>query len=90
VWSLVLGPMGAVLAVPLTLFFKCILFDTELRTRWMSVFLGGDLDDVVPTDPAPPSDTEPPGPAPTVPDEPDPEPRTDNGTDPAEVPAPAN
>jgi len=89
VWSLVLGPMGAVLAVPLTLFFKCILFDTELRTRWMSVFLGGDLDDVVPTDPVPPSDTEPPGPEPTVPDAPDPEPRNGNGTDPEEVPAPA-
>ncbi len=28
-WTLLLGPMGAVLAVPLTLFFKCILFDTE-------------------------------------------------------------
>jgi len=44
-WSIIIGPMGAILAVPLTLFFKCILFDSEGRTRWMSVFLGGSLDD---------------------------------------------
>ena len=57
-WSLLLGGMGAVLAVPLTLFFKCILFDLEPRTRWLSVFLGGTLDDAPPDD-APPDDSPP-------------------------------
>lgn len=52
-WSLLLGPMGAILAVPLTLFFKCILLDAESRTRWMSIFLGGDLDGLTPGSAAP-------------------------------------
>ncbi len=58
-WSLLLGPMGAILAVPLTLFFKCILLDTESRTRWMSIFLGGDLDGLAPGPAAPPDDASP-------------------------------
>ena len=60
-WTLLLGPMGAVLAVPLTLFFKCILLDTQARTNWMSVFLGGELDEgVTPSDGEPPTPSRPP------------------------------
>ena len=64
-WAIILGPMGPILAVPLTLFFKGILFDSEVRTRWLSVFLGGDLDDVTPGESAPPLQ------APPVVDDPD-------------------
>ncbi len=63
-WSLLLGPMGAILAVPLTLFLKCILLDPESRTRWMSIFLGGDLDGIAPGE-APPLEPEAPDPKPT-------------------------
>lgn len=59
-WSLLLGGMGAVLAVPLTLFFKCILFDVQRETRWLSVFLGGDLADLQPGEPEPPPMESPP------------------------------
>lgn len=54
-WSIIIGPLGAILAVPLTLFCKGIFFDSDPNSRWLSVFLGGNLDAVVPstTDPAP-------------------------------------
>ena len=45
-WSIIIGPMGAILAVPLTLFCKSILFDSDPQTRWLSIFLGGNLDDI--------------------------------------------
>ncbi|MFT4295859.1 MAG: AI-2E family transporter [Micropruina sp.] len=51
-WALIIGPLGAILAVPLTLFFKAVLFDADPRTRWVSVFLGGNLDDVATGEPA--------------------------------------
>lgn len=50
-WTLLLGPMGAVLAVPLTLFFKCTLLDPYPGTQWMSAFLGGLEDDPPPAEP---------------------------------------
>ena len=64
-WSLIIGPLGAILAVPLTLFCKGILFDADPRTRWLPVFLGGHLDDV------PPPETVPPLQAPPVVDDPE-------------------
>lgn len=42
-WSIIIGPMGAILAVPLTIFFKAVFFDAYPKTRWVSIFLGGDL-----------------------------------------------
>lgn len=39
VWAWVLGPVGALLAVPLTLLVKALLVDMDPRTRWMSSFL---------------------------------------------------
>ncbi|MFT3971294.1 MAG: AI-2E family transporter [Micropruina sp.] len=53
-WSIIIGPMGAILAVPLTLFCKSILFDADPRTRWLSVFLGGNLDKLPDPDEVPP------------------------------------
>ena len=38
-WTLVLGPLGAILAVPLTLFVKALLIDSSPQTRWMESFL---------------------------------------------------
>lgn len=38
-WVAVLGGMGAILAVPLTLFFKAIFIDSSRRTEWLGVFL---------------------------------------------------
>jgi AI-2 transport protein TqsA len=41
-WALVVGPLGAILAVPLTLFFQSLLITTEPRASWFNVFLQSD------------------------------------------------
>ena len=38
-WSQVIGALGTILAVPLTLFVKCVLIDSDRRSRWVGVFL---------------------------------------------------
>ena len=38
-WAWVLGPIGAVLAVPLTLLVKALLVDADPDTRWIAVLL---------------------------------------------------
>ncbi|MBP3222721.1 MAG: AI-2E family transporter [Actinomycetaceae bacterium] len=38
-WAIVIGPMGTILAVPLTLFAKAILVDSSPQTRWIEAFL---------------------------------------------------
>ncbi|MBR5949981.1 MAG: AI-2E family transporter [Actinomycetaceae bacterium] len=38
-WAIVLGPLGTILAVPLTLFAKAILVDASPQTRWLDAFL---------------------------------------------------
>ena len=40
VWTWVLGPLGAVLAVPLTAFARALLLDADHSTRWASDLLG--------------------------------------------------
>jgi AI-2 transport protein TqsA len=35
-WSFVIGPLGAVLAIPLTLLAKALLLDVDPATRWIS------------------------------------------------------
>jgi AI-2 transport protein TqsA len=40
-WSFVIGPLGTVLAVPLTLLTKALLLDVDPQTRWMSALLSG-------------------------------------------------
>jgi predicted PurR-regulated permease PerM len=47
-WSFVIGPIGAILAIPLTLLTKALLLDVDPTTRWMSSLLEGG--------PAPPED----------------------------------
>jgi AI-2 transport protein TqsA len=50
-WTFVIGPIGAILAVPLTLLVKSLLLDVDPDTRWMSSLLQGG--------PAPPEDVNP-------------------------------
>ena len=40
-WTFVIGPVGAILAVPLTLLSKALLFEVDPSTRWMSSLLAG-------------------------------------------------
>jgi predicted PurR-regulated permease PerM len=40
-WSFVIGPIGAVLAIPLTLLTKALLLDVDPNTRWISSLLEG-------------------------------------------------
>jgi AI-2 transport protein TqsA len=49
-WSFVIGPLGAVLAIPLTLLTKALLLDVDPNTRWMSSLITGG--------PAPPDDND--------------------------------
>jgi len=41
-WSWIFGPIGAVLAVPLSLMAKAILVDSDPTARWLSGFLNSD------------------------------------------------
>lgn len=43
-WTIVIGPLGAILAVPLTLFFKALLVDSDPRTRWLDAFFISDTE----------------------------------------------
>lgn len=38
-WSQVVGGLGTILAVPLTLFVKALLIDADPRSRWVAIFL---------------------------------------------------
>ena len=40
-WAFVVGPLGAVLAIPLTLLAKALLLDVDPNTRWISGLLVG-------------------------------------------------
>ena len=40
-WAFVIGPIGALLAVPLTLLAKALLLDADPNTRWISGLLEG-------------------------------------------------
>ncbi|MGN6125684.1 MAG: AI-2E family transporter [Humibacter sp.] len=43
-WAVILGPLGAILAIPLTLLVRLILVDTNPATSWIRPLLG-DLDE---------------------------------------------
>jgi AI-2 transport protein TqsA len=65
-WSFVIGPLGAILAIPLTLLAKALLVDVDPSTRWISaLFAGGS------------AGVPPPGPEPSPEPEPEPEPADD-------------
>ncbi|GAA1881417.1 AI-2E family transporter [Pseudonocardia ailaonensis] len=56
-WAWLLGPLGAVLAVPLTLLAKVLLVDADPRAHWLDALLGsrapGPVTDAVPDDAVP-------------------------------------
>jgi AI-2 transport protein TqsA len=41
-WTFVIGPLGALLAIPLSLLAKALLLDLDPSTRWVSALLSGD------------------------------------------------
>ncbi len=41
-WSTVLGPIGALLGLPATLFFKALLIDNDPSVRWFHAFIASD------------------------------------------------
>jgi predicted PurR-regulated permease PerM len=40
-WGWVLGPMGAILAIPLTMIVKEVFLDSYGDTRWLADLMGG-------------------------------------------------
>ena len=40
VWGFILGPIGAILAVPASLLFKALLVDVDPDAKWLQLFLG--------------------------------------------------
>ena len=55
VWAGILGPIGAVMAVPLTLLVKAVLVDVDPQARWIGSLLGDRRD---PPDHADPEQTD--------------------------------
>ena len=43
-WAWVIGALGALLAIPLTLLVKALLFDIDPTTRWADVLIGAPMD----------------------------------------------
>jgi predicted PurR-regulated permease PerM len=41
-WTWIIGPLGAVLAIPLTLLAKAVLVDSDPDARWFSALLVSD------------------------------------------------
>ena len=56
VWTFLLGPLGALLAVPMTLLVRALLIDPDGRLAWVSPLISTTVD--------PPEDDEAPAPAP--------------------------
>ena len=54
-WTWILGPLGAILAIPLTLMAKALLIDIDPSTRWVNTILSSS-----PTPPAPATTSTPP------------------------------
>jgi AI-2 transport protein TqsA len=54
IWAWVLGPLGALLAVPLTLLAKALLVDIDPATRWITALVDAHPPPVPPAPPPPP------------------------------------
>jgi predicted PurR-regulated permease PerM len=46
-WTWVLGPLGALLAVPMSLFFKAILVQADPEARWLDPLISGHPEDEI-------------------------------------------
>jgi predicted PurR-regulated permease PerM len=44
IWTYILGPLGAILAIPASLLVKGLLVDIDPRARWLQLFLGDAAD----------------------------------------------
>jgi predicted PurR-regulated permease PerM len=44
IWTYILGPLGAILAIPASLLVKGLLVDIDPRARWLQLFLGDAYD----------------------------------------------
>ncbi|MFP7696994.1 AI-2E family transporter [Trueperella sp. LYQ143] len=44
VWTSIVGLLGSILAVPLTLFFKALLVDSDPKARWLDAYLVSEAD----------------------------------------------
>jgi hypothetical protein len=40
VWAFILGPIGAILAIPASLLVKALLVDMDPDAKWLELFLG--------------------------------------------------
>jgi AI-2 transport protein TqsA len=66
-WAWVIGPLGALLAIPLTLLTKALLLDIDPSSRWLSALISsGSVQPVSPA--AAPADAGPPAPPPAAAD----------------------
>jgi len=52
-WTFVLGPLGAILALPMTMLFKALLVDADPGAQWLNPLLSGDPQKVDRTEPEP-------------------------------------
>jgi predicted PurR-regulated permease PerM len=48
VWTWILGPLGAILAIPLSLLVKALMIDVDPGTRWVSGLIGSPVGGSVP------------------------------------------
>jgi predicted PurR-regulated permease PerM len=39
-WAFLLGPLGAILAIPASLLVKAIMVDVDPEAKWLQLFLG--------------------------------------------------
>jgi AI-2 transport protein TqsA len=42
-WAWILGPLGAILALPATLLLKAVMIDADPQSRWINSFIASDL-----------------------------------------------
>jgi len=54
-WPLVLGPVGAIVGVPMTMVVRSLLFDADPTTRWLGDLMGTTLPDQAPPVTTPPT-----------------------------------
>jgi len=56
-WTFILGPLGAILALPMTMLVKAVLVDVDPANAWLSPLLSGDRHE--PEEPDQPDEPEP-------------------------------
>jgi len=47
-WSAILGPMGAILSIPMTLIFKELIFEVDDQNRWVATLMSAGVSAVAP------------------------------------------